>query len=159
MAEFESLGEKAEGRRLRRRPSKPTGMAPRGVGSDFRPDPPSELAPSLSARQRAPFVYNCGHRSRSTRRKDLQAVDAAIVAASIAALERRRTLDMLDGKGTILTPHEFWNEVVRPNAEDALRDPGDLRRTWAALQSMDALLGIAFWHLHDRGQSQRNDLQ
>jgi hypothetical protein len=61
----ESLGGKAEGRRRDRRPSKPTEMAPRGVDSGLRPDPPSELAPSLPARQRLPTVYNCGHRSDS----------------------------------------------------------------------------------------------
>jgi hypothetical protein len=57
-----ALGEKAEGRRRYRRPSRLTEMAPREVGSSSRSGPPSECASSQRGRQRPVIMYICGHR-------------------------------------------------------------------------------------------------
>jgi hypothetical protein len=59
-----------------------------------------------------------------------------------------------------LTPHQFLAEVVQPNVEAALKDPDNLQHACNALQSMDALMGITFWHLHSAGDqraTQHND--
>jgi hypothetical protein len=50
-----------------------------------------------------------------------------------------------------MTPREFLSEVVQPNMEDALQNPGDLRLACNAILCMDALMGITFWYLHALG--------
>ena len=50
-----------------------------------------------------------------------------------------------------MIPRRFMAEVAQPNMEDALRAPGGIREVTNAVLSMDAFLGILFWHLHDIG--------
>ncbi|MBV9858577.1 MAG: hypothetical protein JO038_00510 [Alphaproteobacteria bacterium] len=52
-----------------------------------------------------------------------------------------------------MTPVDFLEKVVRPNAADARRDPNSLRMASNALLSLDALAGMVFWYLHDRGDA------
>ncbi|MDB5610499.1 MAG: hypothetical protein JWP25_7399 [Bradyrhizobium sp.] len=49
-----------------------------------------------------------------------------------------------------MTPHEFLNEVVEPNATDALQNPDSHRAVANAFLTMDALMGITFFYLVDR---------
>ena len=49
-----------------------------------------------------------------------------------------------------MAPHQSLAEVVQPNVEDAVAYPGELRHVCNAFQSMDALMGITFWHRHER---------
>jgi hypothetical protein len=55
-----------------------------------------------------------------------------------------------------MTPQSFWDAVVQPNVEDALQHPGNIRHVSNALQCMDAVVRIAYWHLHDLGDSRGN---
>jgi hypothetical protein len=52
-----------------------------------------------------------------------------------------------------VTPHQFFAEVVQHNVEKSLKEPGDLRLACNAIMSLDALMGITFWHLHGHGDS------
>ena len=41
--------------------------------------------------------------------------------------------------------------VAHPNVDAALVDPGDIRLAANAILTLDALIGITFWFLWDRG--------
>src|SRR4051812_35543586 len=53
--------------------------------------------------------------------------------------------------GSIMTPHDFLNQVVRPNVHDALTRPDNFQAISNAILTMDALVGIMAWHLRDNG--------
>src|SRR6476619_6144982 len=52
---------------------------------------------------------------------------------------------------SIMTPHDFLDQVVRPNVHDALARPDDFQAISNAILTMDALVGITAWHLRDNG--------
>jgi hypothetical protein len=52
-----------------------------------------------------------------------------------------------------MTPSEYYEEVVQPNVIDALKEPQSARAASNAILSIDALAGITFWYLHDRGDA------
>jgi hypothetical protein len=49
-----------------------------------------------------------------------------------------------------MTPRDFLQDVVEPNADEALRNPESKRAVANAFLTMDALLGITFFYLVDR---------
>jgi len=50
-----------------------------------------------------------------------------------------------------MKPQQFLTDVVEPNAIDAMKNPQSVRAAANAILTMDALMGICFWHLHAIG--------
>jgi len=48
-----------------------------------------------------------------------------------------------------MTPQEFFRVVVQPNCADAIANPKSLRCAANAIFALDAVIGMAYWYLHD----------